>query len=329
MPYNEDAVSRPTSGTSGGPNFLDNLWVEVIDEPYENGVVGKHVIFHIEERPRIKVVDYVPAVGTKTRSTISKIEETLKEQNDRRPARHVRRRGDDPARQGRHPRALRREGLQRRRRSTPTLTRAAGGAEARGPDVQHRPRVRRSQIREVVFDGNKAFSDGKLRGQMKENKPKSWLSFITERGHLPGSEVRRRRREGARVLRTRATRARRSGSRRSRPSRTRRTARRAGSGCGFRSTRARVQGRQVRDRRRHVAQARVPPSALQDEGGRRLQPRRSSARASRRRRRSTARSASGSGRPTVDVCPRGIDPRDRAADRSTRRRRRSWTSRSG
>ncbi len=38
------------------------------------------------------------------------------------------------------------------------------------------------KIREVVFDGNNAFSDGKLRGQMKENKAKTLLSFITESG---------------------------------------------------------------------------------------------------------------------------------------------------
>jgi len=30
--------------------FLDNLWIEVIDEPYPNGVKAKHVVFHLEER---------------------------------------------------------------------------------------------------------------------------------------------------------------------------------------------------------------------------------------------------------------------------------------
>ena len=28
-------------------NFLDNIWVEVIDEPFDNGVAAKHVVFHI------------------------------------------------------------------------------------------------------------------------------------------------------------------------------------------------------------------------------------------------------------------------------------------
>ena len=51
---------------------------------------------------------------------VSKIEETLKRAEHHAQPRHVRRRGDDSQRQGRHPRALRREGLQRRRRSTTT-----------------------------------------------------------------------------------------------------------------------------------------------------------------------------------------------------------------
>jgi len=60
--------------------FLENLWVEVVDDPYDNGVMGKHVLYHMEERSRIKVVDYVAAEsGDKLKVDISKIESTLKE----------------------------------------------------------------------------------------------------------------------------------------------------------------------------------------------------------------------------------------------------------
>ena len=45
-------------------NFLEDLWIERFDEPYENGVVGVHVVFHMEERARVKIVDYVPARHT-------------------------------------------------------------------------------------------------------------------------------------------------------------------------------------------------------------------------------------------------------------------------
>ena len=38
------------------------------------------------------------------------------------------------------------------------------------------------KIRDVEFVGNEAVSDGKLEKQMKENKSKGWLSFITGGG---------------------------------------------------------------------------------------------------------------------------------------------------
>jgi hypothetical protein len=41
--------SRPTGAT-----FAEDCRVEVFDEPYENGALGKHVIFHVTERPRGK-----------------------------------------------------------------------------------------------------------------------------------------------------------------------------------------------------------------------------------------------------------------------------------
>ncbi len=56
-------------------NFLDNLWIETIDEPFANGVVGKRVIYHMEERPRVKIVDYTGS--TKVERT--KIDEKMKE----------------------------------------------------------------------------------------------------------------------------------------------------------------------------------------------------------------------------------------------------------
>ena len=56
-------------------NFLDNLWIETLDEPFANGVMGKRVIYHMEERPRVKIVDYTGS--TKVERT--KIDEKMKE----------------------------------------------------------------------------------------------------------------------------------------------------------------------------------------------------------------------------------------------------------
>src|SRR5581483_11138428 len=51
------------------------LWVERIDEPYENGTPAEHVVYHMEERPRLKIVDYT---GSKE-VEISKIETAMKD----------------------------------------------------------------------------------------------------------------------------------------------------------------------------------------------------------------------------------------------------------
>ncbi|MCA1651272.1 MAG: hypothetical protein LC753_13675, partial [Acidobacteria bacterium] len=56
-------------------NFLDDLSIDVVDYPFSNGVMGKVVVYNMEERQRVKIVDYV---GSKKVSQ-SDIEEKLKE----------------------------------------------------------------------------------------------------------------------------------------------------------------------------------------------------------------------------------------------------------
>ena len=58
-------------------NFLDDLVIEVHDVRYANGVPGKVVVYSMEERQRVKIVDYV---GPK-KVDQTKIEEVLKEKN--------------------------------------------------------------------------------------------------------------------------------------------------------------------------------------------------------------------------------------------------------
>jgi len=157
-------------------NFLDNLWIEVRDAPYDNGVVGKDVIFNMEERQRVKIVDYV---GSK-KIEQSKIEEKLREEG-------VTVRLDsfiDPG-------LIRRvEGIVRGMFSekgyefakvTHTITEVAGGPKLVNLtfNLDEGPRVR---IRKVDFVGNKAASDGKLGSQMKSNRAEWMFSFVTSRG---------------------------------------------------------------------------------------------------------------------------------------------------
>lgn len=160
-------------------NFLDDLLIDVRDVALGNGVIGKLVVYNMEERQRIKIVDYVGADATAVVDQ-GKIEEELKK-------RGINLRIDsfiDP-------------GLVRQVTGIVREVYADQGyqfAEVKpavkelpgGPKLVHLtfninegPKVR---IRAVEFVGNVRVSDGKLEKQMKENKSKSWLSFITGGG---------------------------------------------------------------------------------------------------------------------------------------------------
>ena len=71
------------------------------DDTFPNGVIGKLVVYNMEERPRVKIVDYrEPRKIERT-----KIDEKLKELASRAPPRLVPRRGRDPPGRGHRPRA--------------------------------------------------------------------------------------------------------------------------------------------------------------------------------------------------------------------------------
>ncbi len=177
-PYSEETerVLREDFKRLWATNFLDNLWIEVKDQPYSNGVMGKHVVFHMEERPRVKIVDYTGS----SKIERTKVDEKMKEAN-------VSLRLDSFLDQG----AIRRvEGILRSLMSEKgyQFAEIKSSVEALpgGPklvkvvfDVNEGPKVR---VRSIDFVGNQAFSDGKLQGKMKETKTQWMFSLITGRG---------------------------------------------------------------------------------------------------------------------------------------------------
>jgi outer membrane protein insertion porin family len=176
VPYDEASIQNDFWNLWRA-GFLDNLWIEILDEPYKSGVMGKHVVFHIEERARVKVVDYAPARGEKLKIEQSKIEETLREKQinirldsfvDQSVIRRVK---------GVLAELYAEKGYSDATIST-TLTELPSGPKLVQLTftIDEGPKIK---IKEVVFDGNQAFSDGKLRGQMKDNKAGGMLSFIT------------------------------------------------------------------------------------------------------------------------------------------------------
>lgn len=156
--------------------FIDDLRIEVIDSPYPNGVMGKHVVFFIEERRRIKIVDYP---GSKE-VAVADIENKLKELN-------VEVKLDSPLddavvrRVAGVVRTLYADKGYQYATVTPTTKPATGGPKLvhLSFNINPGPKVK---IREVVFDGNSEVSDGELRKQMKSNKPRGMLGFITGGG---------------------------------------------------------------------------------------------------------------------------------------------------
>lgn len=174
VPYN-DATERALLADFDrlmATPFVDDLRIEVLDSPYPNGVMGKHVIFFIEERKRIKIVDYQGSREV----AVADIEKRLKEEN-------IEVRLDSPVDDS----VIRRvagvvkelygeKGFQFAT-VTPTQKPAPGGPKLVHLtfNIEQGPKVK---IRDVQFDGNSAISDGDLRKQLKVNKPRGFLAFI-------------------------------------------------------------------------------------------------------------------------------------------------------
>jgi outer membrane protein insertion porin family len=163
--------------------FLDDLILEVSD-----GAKGKIVRFRVVERPRIQIVDYR---GSKEVTTTN-IEDELKK-------RDAQLRIDtfyDPAK-ARRVEAIIKEMLNQKGRPFGTVkhdSKRIGGAGTQVSfTIDDGPKAR---VKEIVFDGNHVFSDGKLRGKMKKVKESgfwnlSWLggkTTYTEQKWLGGGE---------------------------------------------------------------------------------------------------------------------------------------------
>jgi outer membrane protein insertion porin family len=178
MPYNEDTERTLLEDFKRlwATNFLDNLRIEVVDAPYDNGVMGKRIIFHMEERPRVKIVDYVPS----DKVDRTKIDEKMKEAG-------VSLRLDSFLDQG----AVRRvEGILRGLMAEKghqfadvksSIEELPGGPKLIKVvfNIDEGPKVK---VRDIEFVGNDKVSDGTLKRKMKETKEQWFLSWITGRG---------------------------------------------------------------------------------------------------------------------------------------------------
>jgi outer membrane protein insertion porin family len=178
VPYTDEIeqVLRADFKSLWETKFLDNLSIETQDYTFSNGVVGKIILYNMEERQRVKNVDYI---GSK-KVDRSKVEEKLKETNT------VIRLDTfiDPALikkvEGVARDLLKEKGFQSGEVSH-EITETSGGPKQVNLvfKLNEGPKVK---IRRVDFVGNRAVGDRTLARRMKENRAHWWLSWITGRG---------------------------------------------------------------------------------------------------------------------------------------------------
>ena len=178
VPYDEavEQTAREDFKRLWATNFLDDLSIEVHDVRFQNGVIGKVVVYNMEERQRVRIVDY----AGNEKVDQNKIEDRLKEKG-------ITIRADtflDPGTLRGVAGAVRElyaeEGYQFAE-VKPEIKEIAGGPKLVHITfhVSEGPKVR---IRDVEFIGNQEVSDGKLQGKMKENKARGFFGFITGGG---------------------------------------------------------------------------------------------------------------------------------------------------
>lgn len=178
VPYNDDTIEtiRADFRRLWDTGFLDDLSIEATDYIFSNGVVGKLVTYHLEERPRIKIVQYE---GSDTLDR-TKIDEALRD-------RGLSIRLDafvDLATLTRA-KAVVRELLAEKGFHDAVVTHAvtplAGGPKLVNVtfNIADGPRL---IIRHIDFTGNQALRDDVLTRQMQANRAQSLLSVVSGRG---------------------------------------------------------------------------------------------------------------------------------------------------
>ena len=184
VPYNEatEQVVLEDFQKLWDTGFLNDIWIEVVDEPWENGVEGKRVIFNLEERERVKIVTYEGSDELKTEEILENLQENgINLRLDSFIDPRVIRRVEAVVRAG-----FAGKGYQFAE-VTHTIEEMPGGPKLvrltfhmdEGPKVQ---------VHEIEFIGNRAMSTGELKGKMEKIKERYWLSWITGRGTYKEAE---------------------------------------------------------------------------------------------------------------------------------------------
>ncbi len=156
--------------------FLDDLKIEATDYTFANGVVGKIVTYHLEERARVRLVKYEGAGDLEQ----TKIDESLREHGAEIKL-------DAFLDQGviRRARTVLRDLLAEKGFAAAEVSSAIEPIAGSGKLVSLVFNVTRGPklvIRDVAFIGNRAVADSDLGKVLKNNRPQGLLSLVTSRG---------------------------------------------------------------------------------------------------------------------------------------------------
>ena len=162
--------------------FLEDIWLEVVDEPWDNGVVGKRLIYNLEERQRVRMVTFEGSAEIDR----ADVDEAMRENG-------IALKVDsfiDLSAIGRVKNLVQfmfaEKGYQFAE-VTHQITELAGGPKT--VEVRfHLDEGPKVFVDDISFVGNEVMSDRQLRGKMKETKERWWLSWISGRGTYKEAE---------------------------------------------------------------------------------------------------------------------------------------------
>ncbi len=178
VPYTEDTekMLRADFYRLWATDFLDDLKIEVVDEPWSNGVIGKRAIFRMVERPRVRIVTFEGSKELKrtdidTAMVDMDIAIRLDSFLDLQAAKRV---------EGLVETMFSANGFQFAEVThTVEPIDSAANAVKLTFNMDQGPKV---QVQSIEFDGNDQIDDGTLKSQMKQIKERWWLSWMTGRG---------------------------------------------------------------------------------------------------------------------------------------------------
>ena len=178
VPYDETAreTIKEDFRRLWATGFLDDLKVEATDYTFANGVAGKIVTYHLEERARVRLVKYEGAGDLDQ----SKIDEALREARA-----EIKLDAFLDQSTIRRARTVLRDLLAEKGYAAASVTSAIQPLPGDGKlvslvfDVTRGPKL---VIRDVAFIGNRAVPDAQLGKVLKDNRPQGLLSLVTSRG---------------------------------------------------------------------------------------------------------------------------------------------------